>query len=66
MKSFKSANNLRHWRIDCFGLGATTNAKRGVKGLKIALIHPAFNHLTSLVGDEKQGNLLGDQGVPNR
>ena len=56
MKSFKSANNLLHWRIDCFGLGATTNAKRGVKGLKIALIHPIFDHSTSLVGDEKREN----------
>ena len=54
MKSFKFTNNLLNWRIDCFGLGASTNAKRGVKGLKIALIHPPFNHWTSLVGDEKQ------------
>lgn len=34
---FKFANNLLHWRIDCFGLEPTMNAKRGVKGLKIAL-----------------------------
>ena len=33
------------------------NAKRGVKGLKIALIHPLFSHSTSLVGDEKQEKL---------
>lgn len=43
MKSFKSTNNLVHWKIDCFGLGASTNTKRGVKGLKIALIHSPFN-----------------------
>lgn len=54
MKSFKFTNNLLHWRIDCFGLEPTMNAKRGVKCLKIALIHPLFNHSTSLVGDEKQ------------
>ena len=54
MKSFKFTNNLLHWRIDCFGLEATMNAKRGVKGLKIALIHPLLNHSTSLGGDEKQ------------
>ena len=57
MKSFKFTNNLLHWRIDCFGLEATMNAKRGVKGLKIALIHPLFSHSTSLVGDEKQEKL---------
>ena len=54
MKSFKFTNNLLHWRIDCFGLEATMNAKRGVKGLKIALIHPPFNHSSPLVGDEKR------------
>lgn len=60
MKSFKSTNNLLHWGIDCFGVGPTKNAKTGVKGLKIALIHPRFNHSSSLVGDAKQEKVVWD------